>query len=219
MRCGGLATVYIGLLVLLCHSATQIDCKQTQKFVLSPKDANIKLGETAVFNCSVTDIHGDVQWTHDGTALGYDRKVPGKPRYSVIWYENENTEYHLKIENVTMEDEGQFSCQAAPIDDWDTKLEKTAKLIVLVGPTKPPEIMFNNEIKRSGDIVNFRAVTKLPNKYSCSVDGAKPAATIKWFVNGTLVSSSVGTTKDTSKSDLNDIIIILKKVVINLCCL
>jgi hypothetical protein len=42
----------------------------------------VNLGGTALLKCSVSSRHGDVQWIHDGTALGYDRKIPGKPRPS-----------------------------------------------------------------------------------------------------------------------------------------
>jgi hypothetical protein len=58
------------------------------------------LGGTAILKCAVTAKHGDVQWTHDGTALGYDRQVPGKPTYSIIWFNNEEQEFYLKIVNI-----------------------------------------------------------------------------------------------------------------------
>ena len=118
---------------------------QTQSFVKKPADTNVKLGDTATLYCSVSGTHGDVQWTHDGLALGYDRQVPGKPRYSVTWEADDMAEYHLRIENVTMDDEGLFSCQAAPVGDWITKLEAKAKLTVLVGPQTSPEIVFGDE--------------------------------------------------------------------------
>jgi hypothetical protein len=184
--------IYLSLVAL----PKTVNCKQTQDIVLKPKDTNVKQGDTVILNCTVTENHGDVQWTHDGTALGYDRKVPGKPRYSVIWHENENVEYHLKIENVTTEDEGLFSCQVAPIGDWDTKREEKAKLVVLVGPEQSPEILFNDESKKPGEIVNYRSLSKTPTKYACIVRKSKPAAKISWFLNGNLVNSSVGTTKD-----------------------
>ncbi len=190
------------LFVLFLHATSA--CCQSQSFVKKPSDTRVKIGDTALLTCSVSDKHGDVQWTHDGTALGYDRQVPGKPRYSVIFDKSEATEYHLEIKNVTMDDEGTFSCQAAPIGDWDTKLEAKAKLTVLVGPEKPPEILFGDEVKRPGEIVNFRSMSEAPTKYACVIRRSKPAATISWFLNGTLITSKVGTTKTTTTKNEDD---------------
>lgn len=166
--------------------------QQTQRFETRPTDTMVSLGGTALLKCSVSSRHGDVQWIHDGTALGYDRKVPGKPRYSVIFTENEDTEYHLQIENVTLDDEGLFSCQAAPIGDWDTKLEAKAKLTVLVGPKNGPEMMFNDESKNSGEIVHFRLASLKVTKFTCILRKSKPVGVIKWFINGSLVNPSIG---------------------------
>ncbi len=190
--------IFITLLSIFTLTVT-VNSKLVQKFEIKPKDTDVKIGQTVILNCSVSGSHGDVQWTHDGTALGYDRKVPGKPRYSVIWHENENTEFHLKIENVTMDDEGLFSCQAAPIGDWDTKLEHKAKLTVLVGPEKRPEIYHNEEIKNTGEIVHYKSLSKIVSKYTCILRKSKPAGTIKWYLNGTEVASSVGTVSRSSK--------------------
>lgn len=166
--------------------------QQIQSFLTRPSDTKVSLGDTAVLRCSVSARHGDVQWIHEGTALGYDRKVPGKPRYSVVWNEHEETEYHLTITNVTLEDEGMFSCQVAPIGDWDTKLEAKARLIVLVPPSRSPEIMFNDESKNSFDIVHFRSMSLKSTRFSCTVRRSKPAAIIKWYVNDTLAGLDIG---------------------------
>ena len=199
---------FICFLVILSTLILHTTASTTQKFVDKPSHTSVKLGDTTTLKCSVSGNHGDVQWTHDGTALGYDRKVPGKPRYSVIYENNEATEYHLKIENVTMDDEGTFSCQAAPIGDWDTTLEAKAKLTVLVGPQQAPEIVFQDELRRPGEIVHFRAMSETPTKYTCIVRKAKPAGIVKWFLNETLISTKDGTiknmiTKHGKLSDLN----------------
>ena len=185
------------VLILLTNPA---HAQQAQKFEIRPSDTSVSLGGTALLKCSVSTRHGDVQWIHDGTALGYDRKVPGKPRYSVIWFDNEDTEYHLQIENVTLDDEGLFSCQAAPIGDWDTKLEAKAKLVVVVGPKNGPEIMFNDESKNSGEIVHFRLASLKSTKFTCILRKAKPAGIIKWFINGTLVNLNLGKVTDIKQS-------------------
>lgn len=193
------SVVLLLLVVLITQNA--ITAQQIQRFEIRPSDVNIGIGGTALLKCSVSSRHGDVQWIHDGTALGYDRKVPGKPRYSVIFTENEDTEYHLQIENVTIEDEGLYSCQAAPIGDWDTKLEAKAKLNVLVGPRHGPEMMFNDESKNSGEIVHFRLGSLKTTKFTCILRKSKPAGIIKWFLNGTLVTSTLGKITDTKQTD------------------
>ncbi len=187
---------YIHLILLIINF---INCEQAQSFISKPTDNKVVLGGTAIFKCGVSARHGDVQWIHEGTALGYDRKIPGKPRYSVKWYENEDTEYHLEITNVTLEDEGIFSCQVAPIGDWDTKLEARAKLIVLVGPKNGPEIMFNDESKNNNDIVHFRSASLKATKFTCTVRRSKPVGVIKWYLNGSVVSSNVGKVTDTKQ--------------------
>lgn len=174
--------------------------KQTQSFTIQPKDIKVNLGSTALLRCSVSERHGDVQWIHEGTALGYDRKIPGKPRYSVIWFQNDDTEYHLEISNVTLEDEGVFSCQVAPIGDWDTKLEARAKLTVLVEPQTVPQLMFNDESKNQNDVVHFKSASQKITKFTCTIRKSKPAAIIKWYINGTLASLKVGKTVETKQS-------------------
>ena len=147
---------------------TGTHAQNAQNFVIKPSDVKVSLGETALLKCSVSARHGDVQWIHEGTALGYDRKVPGKPRYSVVFTDSEDTEYHLRIANVTLDDEGLFACQVAPIGDWDTKLEAKARLRVLVPPRHPPTIMFNDESKNANDLVHFRLASLKATRFACS---------------------------------------------------
>jgi hypothetical protein len=191
-----LFTIFILTLISFPHFA---NAQQSQSFILKPNNAKVNIGDTVIFKCSVTPNHGDVQWVHEGTALGYDRKILGKPRYSVVWDndENKDSEYHLKITNITLEDEGTFSCQVAPIGDWDTKLESRAKLTVLVAPQSSPEIMFNDESKHPNEIVHFRSMSLKATQFTCTVRKSKPAVKIKWFLNGSAVNGNVGKSKDT----------------------
>jgi hypothetical protein len=171
-----------------------------QRFIEEPKDINVNLGETAILKCTVSQDHGDVQWVHDGTSLGYDRKVRGKPRYYVSWISNEQTEYHLRIDNVTLEDEGVFSCQAAPIVDWDTRLDAKARLTVLIPPNEPPHIMFNDQSMHPNEIVHYRSMSNAEAKFTCIMRKSRPAAQIKWFLDDKLVNWNVGKSKFTKKS-------------------
>jgi hypothetical protein len=179
-------------ILLLSATCTRVLAQNAQNFVIKPTDVKVNLGDTATLKCSVSARHGDVQWIHEGTALGYDRKVPGKPRYLVTFTDNDDTEYHLRIANVTLDDEGVFACQVAPIGDWDTKLEAKAKLKVLIPPTGPPSIMFNDESRNPGDIVHFKSASMKSTRFSCMVRRSKPAPAIKWYLNDKLAGSDVG---------------------------
>lgn len=194
-----LSSIIICLLAVFVYP---ICSQQTQKFIARPSDTKVILGQDAVLRCSVSIRHGDVQWIHEGTALGYDRQIPGKPRYSVVWTESEDIEYHLSIKNVTLEDEGLFSCQVAPIGDWDTKLEAKARLNVLVPPKTSPEIAFNDESKNSGDMVKFRPASTKATKFNCTVRRSKPAAVIKWYLNDSLVNTSIGYAREVKFSGI-----------------
>ena len=167
-----------------------INAQQEQNFTIRPVNTNVVVGDTAILKCAVTAKHGDVQWTHDGTALGYDRQVPGKPTYSVIWFDNEEQEYHLKIVNVRHEDEGVYACQVAPIGDWDTKLEEKVKLSVLEPPSTRPEILFNFESKHDNDVIYVKESAIHSSKFQCRLAKSKPAALVKWFLNGTLLTNT-----------------------------
>lgn len=192
--------VVVVVLAALLATLRLSHAQQVQSFVSKPVDTSVNLGDTALLKCSVSARHGDVQWIHDGTALGYDRKVPGKPRYSVSWVDNEDTEYHLQISNVTLDDEGVFSCQVAPIGDWDTKLEAKAKLTVLVAPKTAPELMYNDVSKHSNELVHFKVGSTKLTKFTCIVRKSKPAASFRWYINDTLINKSVGKILDTKIS-------------------
>ena len=178
--------LFLFLLIFLFGLNT---AQQEQNFIIKPVNTNVVLGDTALLKCSVTPKHGDVQWIHDGTALGYDRKVPGKPRYAVTWVDNEDQEYHLQIINVTLDDEGVYACQVAPIGDWDTKLEEKVRLSALVAPASKPEITFNNEAKNDLDIVHIRESEIKNTKFRCRLGKSKPVSLIKWFLNNTLITN------------------------------
>lgn len=43
---------------------------------------------------------------------GYDRNVPGFPRYSIFGDEKDGV-HNLRIENARLEDDGEFQCQVS----------------------------------------------------------------------------------------------------------
>ena len=176
-----------------------VQAQQDQSFTIKPVNTNAVLGSTVVLKCAVTAKHGDVQWTHEGTALGYDRQVPGKPRYKVIWTDNEDQEYHLQIVNVTLDDEGVYACQVAPIGDWDTKLEEKVTLTVLVAPLARPEIMLNFAMKNNKDVIQIKQSEISGTRFRCKIGKSKPASQVKWFLNSTLLTNATATVTETKE--------------------
>lgn len=79
--------------------------------------------------CEVSHLAGLVQWTKDGFALGFETKIPGYPRYSVIGDRSDGV-YNLKITNTTLEDDAQFQCQVTPAK-LSSGIRSKATLIVI----------------------------------------------------------------------------------------
>ena len=101
-----------------------------QRFRERPSDTSVIEGQTAYIRCSIDDLTGRVQWTKGGLTMGYDRSVPGYPRYTVIGREEHN-EYDLMITDVSIEDDDEFQCQVGPGGPGEPSLQGIAKLTVL----------------------------------------------------------------------------------------
>ena len=61
--------------------------------------------------------------------LGYDRKLPGFPRYTVLG-SDESGEYSLKVSNATLEDDAVYECQVGPAPS-NRPIRASAKLNVM----------------------------------------------------------------------------------------
>uniref|UniRef100_A0A8C9QW73 NPHS1 adhesion molecule, nephrin n=1 Tax=Scleropages formosus TaxID=113540 RepID=A0A8C9QW73_SCLFO len=99
---------------------------------LIPKNVTVKVGSTVVLKCAVLRLSGTVQWVKDGLLLGPDRTLPGFPRYSMVGNEKKG-EYHLQIENVALEDDAPYECQAGPSEICPHKVHPRPSV-----PTVPP---------------------------------------------------------------------------------
>jgi hypothetical protein len=74
---------------------------------------------------------GSVQWTKDGFGLGTDRAMPLYKRYQMVGRVSEG-EYNLEIQNVTVEDSGEYGCQIAWADTNNpSQVSAPAQLVVL----------------------------------------------------------------------------------------
>ena len=69
-------------------------------------------GSTLLLQCVVGNQRGPVQWAKDGFVLGYDRSIPGYPRYSMIGDASLGV-HNLRIVDAKSEDNGEFQCQVS----------------------------------------------------------------------------------------------------------
>ena len=60
---------------------------------------------------------------------GYDRKLPGFPRYTVLG-SDESGEYSLKVSNATLEDDAVYECQVGPATN-NRPIRASARLNVM----------------------------------------------------------------------------------------
>ncbi len=144
---------------------------ENQFYRIQPHDISALIGSNITIPCVITLPHGDVQWTKDGLALGFDRQLPPFPSWSIIGDENQG-EFNFFIQSLKLDDEGIFACEVSPYQDAPA-LKQTAHLQALV---RPERVRINNPT----DPVNIR-FDEMIHQIECQVDGAKPAADIKWI--------------------------------------
>ncbi|XP_065200589.1 nephrin-like isoform X2 [Planococcus citri] len=144
-----------------------------QTFRVKPKDIQTKVGDEIVLPCEVDNRAGEVQWTKDGMALGYERVIPGYPTYSMIGTEGV---YNLKIQNVSLRDDAAFECQVGPTlyPNKQPGLRAPVKVDVSSPPSSLEMFNFANNSK-----VTARAGDEL--KLQCLARNSKPPAKILWY--------------------------------------
>lgn len=84
-----------------------------QKFAIEPEDVSAIIGETILLPCRVVNKQGVLQWTKDDFGLGAHRNLSAFERYTMIG-QDDNGDYTLQIENLTLEDDAKFQCQVSP---------------------------------------------------------------------------------------------------------
>ncbi|XP_069161021.1 kin of IRRE-like protein 2, partial [Procambarus clarkii] len=100
------------LLLLALHARAGTE-EEKQVFRVRPEDVEVRLGENVYLCCIVDHQQGRAQWTKDGFALGFERSVPGYPRYQYVG-DDSLGEHHLVIRGSTLEDDGEYQCQVGP---------------------------------------------------------------------------------------------------------
>lgn len=111
LNLSGWAFLLCGALALfpLVQSATL----PQQQFRRTPDNQTATVGDTVTLACSVINKLGVLQWTRDGFGLGTERNLVGYERYRMQGSEEEG-DYTLVIDHVTLEDDSIFQCQVAP---------------------------------------------------------------------------------------------------------
>jgi len=149
---------------------------QNQYYRVQPQDVSALIGSNITIPCVIATPHGDVQWTKDGLALGYDRQLPAFPSWSIIGDENRG-EFNFFIQSLKLDDEGTFACEVSPYKDAPA-LKQIAHLRTLV---PPKQVQINDKyLSNKTRILSIRFDETI-HQIDCQVDGARPAAHIKWF--------------------------------------
>lgn len=105
------------------------------------------------------------------SSIGYDRQLFAFPTWSIIGDENLG-EYNFFIQSLKIDDEGVYACEVSPYNNAPA-LKQIAHVKTLV---RPESVKINDE----SSIVKMRYDDK-SHSVQCRVDGARPAAQIKWF--------------------------------------
>ncbi|XP_071744729.1 nephrin [Lepeophtheirus salmonis] len=165
---------------------------QQQYFRVRPRNIEVSQGGTGIIPCEVGNRAGRVQWTRDGLTLGYDRSIPGIPRYEILGVENSG-QFSLQITNVTLVDDADFECQVGPAS-YNKPIRASSVLSVLLPPTSI-EIIGHPQ----GSKIEIRENEEI--ELQCRVSNAKPKAMIRWYRKGNRFNSESETISEEEGQD------------------
>ncbi|KJH40538.1 immunoglobulin domain protein [Dictyocaulus viviparus] len=157
-------------------------------FSETPSNMSVLLGHDVTFRCaadkSSTNSELYSQWrSNTGALLGFHdvgQLTGHQGRYSYLKYSQE--ELHLRIERVTLEDDGQFECQMLRPDEGP--IRAAAYLNVIVAPKA---VYFANY--QSGSVIDVNE--DIPLNVTCVTPNAKPEATLVWYINGRKIDEGI----------------------------
>ncbi|KAL4154272.1 hypothetical protein QTP88_002096 [Uroleucon formosanum] len=166
-----------------------------QSFAVEPDDRSVVVDSTVSLPCRVDDLAGKLQWTKDDFALGTNRNLSyhGYPRYAMTG-SDANGEYNLKLNPVTLDDDGVYQCQVGTGKRGDPAIRsRKATLTVLVPPNRP-------RITPQGDIIYL--TENSPFELECISEGGKPHAEITWTDgSGTVIEEGIKTSFETMAAE------------------
>ncbi|XP_066949212.1 nephrin-like isoform X2 [Macrobrachium rosenbergii] len=185
------------LFLLYWISALHLGWSLPQSFRVAPQNVEVVAGNDVTLRCEVENQQGKAQWTKDGFALGFNRSIPGFPRYSVVGDESRGI-HNLLITEVEIGDDGEYQCQVTPPSSGGGKaIRHAANLTVLLPPTSIEMVDHEPNAKitvKAGDSVTLQ----------CAIRNAKPVSKVAWYRgNDPLRLDSQTDTKETSESDQN----------------
>ncbi|XP_065202848.1 irregular chiasm C-roughest protein-like isoform X2 [Planococcus citri] len=156
--------LWLGIYIGICSA-------REQKFAIEPQDQTAVVGSTVTLPCRVINKSGFLQWTKDDFALGSHRNLSEYGRYAMIGSDEEG-DYSLAIEGVSLDDNARFQCQVGPGKHGEPGIRsRFASLTVLVPPEKP-EILQGSELTTTED----REI-----ELECVSRNGKPGAEIIWI--------------------------------------
>ncbi|XP_063370521.1 irregular chiasm C-roughest protein-like isoform X2 [Cydia amplana] len=160
---------------------------QEQRFAREPGDQEAIVGSEVILPCRVENKIGALQWTQNDFGLGTNRNLSGYDRYLMIGSDEEG-DFSLKIQNVTLEDDANYQCQVSSGLNGEPAIRsRYAKLTVLVAPN-PPRIV-------QGAFID--ATEEQPVDIECVSVGGKPAAEITWVDgNQQVIKKNVKTSEE-----------------------
>ncbi|XP_064103262.1 nephrin-like isoform X2 [Macrobrachium nipponense] len=151
-------------------------CSGYQSFREVPESVQVKEGQDVFLRCAVDGQQGKVQWTKDGFALGFERHVPGYPRYAYSG-DPSRGEHHLLINGVTLTEDGEYQCQVGPTDA-SPAIWAAANVTVLIPPRRL-------SITNWSDGGTIQVVGGNSLSLECVVSGGRPPATVWWYLGNT----------------------------------
>ena len=107
--------------------------------------------------------------------LGYDRELPAFPTWSIIGEENRG-EYNFFIQSLKLDDEGIYACEVSPYNDAPA-LRHIAHVRTLI---QPERVQINDRLPSNETNLVTMRYDEAIHQINCRVDGARPAAQIKW---------------------------------------
>ncbi|XP_066981573.1 nephrin-like [Macrobrachium rosenbergii] len=155
---------------------------EDQMFRVRPESVEVRSGADVFLRCVVENQQGNAQWTKDGFALGFERHVPGYPRYSYSGDPSKG-EHHLIIKGVTLEDDGEYQCQVGPTMKTSA-IWSAANVTVMVSPANVSLVGIE-----PGSTVEKVVGSSL--QLQCLVSDARPAPSVAWYRDGLLLDQGL----------------------------
>ena len=117
----------------MINSIFPTEVEQLQYFMQRPDNTTVSVGQTAIMRCIIGRQQGFAIWRINEIFLTLER-LASFPRYKVIGNE-ESGEHFLRIENVTVQDQGKYECQAGR--NGEQKAIRTFAQLTVIIPLSP----------------------------------------------------------------------------------